>query len=77
MAQSQEVAGRAGASRNRGTASGEPLPAHRELRDHGLTPGELADLAVRSIREGRFYVHTNPDLISAALTTRCAEILAP
>jgi NAD(P)-dependent dehydrogenase (short-subunit alcohol dehydrogenase family) len=64
-------------TRNRGTANGEPLTAHRELRDHGMTPGEVADLAVRSIRDGRFYVHTHPDLISAALTGRCADILAP
>jgi NAD(P)-dependent dehydrogenase (short-subunit alcohol dehydrogenase family) len=64
-------------TRNRGTANGEPLTAHRELRDHGITPGEVAGLAVRSIRDGRFYVHTHPDLISAALTKRCANILAP
>ena len=63
-------------TRNRGTANGEPLAAHRELRDHGITPGEVAGLAVRSIRDGRFYVHTHPDLISAALTERCADILA-
>ena len=64
-------------TRNRGTANGEPLAVHRELRDHGITPGEVADLAVRSIRDGRLYVHTHPDLISAALTERCAGILAP
>src|SRR6516165_9686860 len=64
-------------TRNRGTAHGEPLAAHRELRDHGITPGEVAGLAVRSIRDGRFYVHTHPDLISAAVTERCADILAP
>ena len=64
-------------TRNRGTANGEPLAVHRELRDHGITPGEVAGLAVRSIRDGRFYVHTHPDLISAALTERCADILAP
>ena len=64
-------------TRNRGTTHGEPLAAHRELRDHGITPGEVAGLAVRSIRDGRFYVHTHPDLISAAVTERCADILAP
>ena len=64
-------------TRNRGTPGGEPLTAHRELRDHGITPGEVAGLAVRSIRDGRFYVHTHPDLISAAVTERCADILAP
>ena len=64
-------------TRNRGTTHGEPLAAHRELRDHGITPGEVAGLAVRSIRDGRFYVHTHPDLISSAVTERCADILAP
>ena len=64
-------------TRNRGTTHGEPLAAHRELRDHGIAPGEVAGLAVRSIRDGRFYVHTHPDLITAALTERCADILAP
>ena len=64
------------AGKTASAADGEPLTAHRELRDHGITPGEVAGLAVRSIRDGRFYVHTHPDLISAALTGRCADILA-
>src|SRR6516165_8248301 len=41
-------------TRNRGTANDEPLTVHRELRDHGIAPGEVADLAVRSIRDARF-----------------------
>jgi hypothetical protein len=59
-----------------GTPNGEPLPAHRELHNRGIFSEELADLAVRSIRDKRFYVHTHPELISEALTARCTEILA-
>jgi NAD(P)-dependent dehydrogenase (short-subunit alcohol dehydrogenase family) len=63
-------------ARNRGTASREPLPARRELRDHGLTPVSWPTWPCGRFG-GRFYVHTHPDLISAALTTQCAEIPAP